>query len=100
MRFFNPILVWSGVGIASKTSRTVRSVQQGTIVLSGVASNTATITSVDTTRSVCLYGGTSTTGTADQGLVRVSVTDATTVTATRQSASNDATVSYTVVEFY
>ena len=102
MRFFNPFMVWGNVPIAAKMSRTVKSVQQGSIALAVVSSNTATITSVDTTRSICLYLGSSTdaTSSAAESDVRVTLTNATTVTANRGSATNNTTVNYTVVEFY
>jgi hypothetical protein len=80
----------------------VKSVQAGTIALSGVTSNTATISSVNTNKSVVLYGGittTDTTGTLPP-LAYLTLTNATTVTATRATSSNTTTVSYTVLEFY
>ena len=77
----------------------VKSVQAGTITIISASSNTATISSVNTSKSVVLYGGTSMSGSADY-LVRVELTNATTVTATRGTTLNNSTVAYTVLEFY
>lgn len=80
----------------------VQSVQQGTIVISAVTSNTATITSVDTTRSVVIFQGFlgNTTGTTlGRASCSLVLTNATTVTATKGNATNSATVGYTVIQF-
>ena len=74
-------------------------IQKGTIALSAATSNTATITSVDTSRSVAFHNGWST-ATASRGTTpgTIVLTNATTVTAQVNGASN-ITVAYTVVEF-
>jgi len=80
----------------------VSSVQQGTVAISTGTSATDTITSVDTTRSIALYNGTEfDTGSASgDGLAEISLTNATTVTASRGvSSSNTATAAYVVIEF-
>lgn len=80
----------------------VKSVQTGTILMSGVTSNTATISSVNTAKSVVLYGGCKdslNTGT-NLGLPGLELTNSTTVTATRSTASSVGTAYYTVLEFY
>jgi hypothetical protein len=81
----------------------VKSIQAGTIAVSGVTSNTATISTVNTAKAFVIFNGfsTSTTG-GDMGraMVRVSLTNATTVTAEKSNSIGDSTVSYTVVEFY
>jgi hypothetical protein len=72
------------------------------IALTGVTSNTATIASVDTTRSCIMWGGQiSNQGGGDQrrALVRTVLTDATTVTATKGVSTGNSTVYGTVVEF-
>ena len=80
----------------------VKSVQTGTILMSGVTSNTATISSVNTAKSVVLFGGWTTDNTSGSLLFApyLTLTNATTVTATRSTISNTTTVSYTVLEFY
>lgn len=83
----------------------VKSNQSGTIAITGT-SNTATITAVDTAKSICVYlGNTSTTASSaiqyiNSALVRVTLTNTTTVTGTRDGSDDAATVGYQVVEFY
>jgi hypothetical protein len=81
----------------------IKSVQRGTIVLTGVATNTATITSVSTADSMIKWLGESSSdagvNTTERSLVSVTLTNGTTVTATRTSATSNATVSYEVIEF-
>lgn len=81
----------------------VRSVQMGTITLTTTSTtNTATISSVTTTNSAVFYLGTSSSinGTAANSLCRLNLTDATTVTATRQTGTSATViVSYCVVEW-
>lgn len=83
----------------------VKSNQSGTIAITGT-SNTDTITSVDTSKSICVYLGelVTTASTAIQyinsTLTRVTLTNATTVTGTRDGSDNAATAGYQVVEFY
>lgn len=85
----------------------IKSVQYGTVTLAdSVTSNTATITSVAVNKSVVHFLGFST----DSNLVdnqrrwlaRVTLTNATTVTASRGSATttNAMTVGFVVVEYY
>lgn len=73
--------------------------QAGTISYTGTSS-TATITSVDTTKAVCFYLGSSANGSGgDQYLNSVELTNATTVTARNGSGGGVAkTLSYQVVE--
>jgi hypothetical protein len=81
----------------------IKSVQRGTITLTGVATNTATITSVTTTLSaVTLLGfkNSDTVGNNENQWVRLDLTNATTVTATRPGATGTVVVSFEVVEFY
>ena len=81
-------------------SSAVDSVQSGSIILNAVTSNTDTITSVDTSRSVAIFTGqTSTTGSADRGTARIALTNGTTVTANKGDAGNSMTVFYNVIEF-
>ena len=80
----------------------IKSVQRGTITLPGVSSNTATITSVDTNKSMLNFLGVteSTSLTTNNALVRIALTNATTVTATRSTSTGTSIVSYEVIEFY
>lgn len=81
----------------------VKAVRNGTIVLSGVTSNTDTIADVSTTRAMLCHLGVSTADTSGAGAtfdVALTLTNTTTVTATRGSAAAASTVSYRVVEFY
>lgn len=94
-------VVWGCV--VDPTSNLVSSVQQGTITMTGTASNTATITSVTTTSSVVFFLGADDSRTtvgqyagADPWVV---LTNATTVTANRGNSTGNATVGYVVVSF-
>lgn len=85
----------------------VKSVQRGTIAITGATSNTATITSVDTANTrLRLIGriyddGGAGTGTNAQYLVRIALTNATTVTASVNTSpgGSTCTVSFEVVEY-
>ena len=82
----------------------IKSIQQGTItVAAATSSNTATISSVATAKAFVLLNGFTFNfnASAANHFSRVELTNATTVTATRNSADNtySTTVAYTVVEF-
>lgn len=79
----------------------IRSIQKGTVTLNAVTSNTATITAVNVAKSILLYGFES----SDQNLVtdalaRITLTNATTVTMTRNNNTGVVVGAFTVVEFY
>lgn len=81
----------------------LKSLQRGLIVLSSVSSNTATVTAVTTANSFCNYlnfkSGAATSA-PDTAYHKISLTNSTTVTATRNTAgATDSTISYEVVEF-
>ena len=84
----------------------IKRIQQGTITVSSVSgdaasSNTATITSVNTAKAVCLPLG-FTMNSVGNGSARVSLTNATTVTANVENNDSNTqtfTVGYVVVEF-
>jgi hypothetical protein len=76
----------------------IKSIQKGTITQSGT-STTATITSVDTAKSVVLFGGSSNSS-YSVNLNYVELTNATTVTAKRAATGDGAIVGYTVLEYY
>lgn len=75
----------------------IKSIQRGTITVASATSATATITSVDTAKSeLRMLGETMSTaasiGALATNFVRISLTNATTITATRISAAADATI--------
>jgi hypothetical protein len=81
----------------------IKSIQRGTITLTGVASNTATISSVDTANAYVAYLGhkdSDTVGNNADNWVRLDLTNATTVTATRAGSTGNVVVSFEVVEYY
>jgi sulfite reductase alpha subunit-like flavoprotein len=81
----------------------IKSIQQGTITVANAsASNTATISSVDTAKAVVMYGGhTATSNGVAASMARCTLTNATTVTVDRAAGflTNPVIFNYTVVEF-
>jgi hypothetical protein len=81
----------------------VKSIQRGTIVLSGVTSNTATIAAVNLLDAELVFlGSTYDTDASDNDNnyeCRVELTNATTVTAARVGAGGSVTVSYEVIQY-
>jgi hypothetical protein len=122
-RYFNPFAVaystWNDIAVASRTvevntktgfSLTAGSYvlhasnnQRGTIAIGAAASsNTATISSVTTSRSQVIHTGQSynnTTG-IDSSLGRLTLTNSTTITATRDGVSSTCTVGYCAEETF
>lgn len=87
---FEVIEYWPGI---------IRSVQRGTIALTGVASNTATITSVNISKTELDLLGFTFTGTLSvDHRARLDLTNATTITATRVGNTNDMVVGYQAVQ--
>lgn len=86
----------------------IKSIQRGTIsvtLTSGVGSATATITSVNTSKSTIELLGASQSsnpsyGTYTDSRARVELTNSTTVTAFAAGANSPVVVGYQVVEFY
>jgi hypothetical protein len=82
----------------------VRSVQRGTIAVAAAAlTGTATITTVGLTNSLLVFNGSQSDNSLDamnKALTRVELTNATTVTATRNTVGEIQTVSYEVIEFW
>lgn len=76
----------------------IKSIQTGTITLTAVTSNTATITSVNTAKAFCIFNG-GVSSAAESNSYAAQLTNATTVTAYRSASGNTTTVYYTVVEF-
>lgn len=97
-----------GAGMNARVSQwfqrsLIKSVQRGTIALTAVASNTATITAVDPNNSVLTYlGGTfdAAAPAEDQAFARLAFTNATTITASRTTATNNVVVSFEVIEYW
>lgn len=98
----NPVI--SSYAYSSGCTMT-QSVQEFTILIgTSATSNTATITSVDTSRSLIVWGGLSSNATTANPAItsaRVTLTNGTTVTAVRNTAdaTDTVTVSGTVVQF-
>jgi len=90
---YEVIEYWPGV---------IKSVQRGTITLAGAASNTATITTVNTSKSMLFDLRYSTTELAVPHTIttRLTLTNATTVTASRAVGTGTNISSYQIVEFY
>ena len=84
------------------TGSGIKSIQRGTITLSSTLTATATISSVNVNKSMlnflgCVDGTTSTT---NSGFARIELTNATTITATRNTSTFGASVvAYEVIEF-
>lgn len=104
----NTLLNTRGVVVTFKViqwkASAITSIQQNTITLTGVATNTRTITSVDLTRSAVFYLGQTTSNTtgsnsANQILTRVHLSSSTVVTATKGSATGTTTVGFVVVQW-
>ena len=86
----------------SYATSVIKSIQYGTVTLNAVSSGTATITAVDTAKAVLIYLGTSynVTTSLSGALTRITLTNSTTVTATRGAATDISIASFVVVEFY
>ena len=80
----------------------IKQVQRGTIALTGVGSNTATITAVTTTKATlnCLGFLCTELSVPNRIMTRLELTNTTTITATRAVGTNNVTIGYQVVEFY
>lgn len=82
----------------------IKSVQRGILAMT-TASNTATITAVDTTKAECAFLGVlANDGNAGEfagrSASKIELTNSTTVTASRGIGTNSANVSYQVVEYF
>ncbi len=90
-----------GFTVVEYDSSIIQSVQTGSITLSGATTGTDTIAAVDTAKSTVLFNGNEGTAATEIGriVMRVTLTNATTVTANKGQANNSATVNYTVIEY-
>lgn len=97
--------LFSGVPVsATYRPSVIKSIQRALITLNNVTSNTATVTSVDTANSILIFNG-ATWGTTNtdgrQMFVAIVLTNATTVTATSNTAfAADHIASFDLVEYY
>lgn len=100
-RTFSPLATWA-IAASKKTVRSISLIQRGTIVIADTdSSNTATISSVDTTRSVESFLGCSAEDTnVPSALARITLTNATTVTANRFGTVSATTVGFMVTSGY
>lgn len=81
----------------------IKSIQRGAITVSATTSATAGIASVDVNNAVVSYlhnQATTTTLNPERAWTRVTLTNATTVTATKNDATDTSTVGFEVAEFY
>lgn len=97
-RFLGGYILRSGIF----TPSLVRSIQRGTIAITNSATGTATITAVVPGNSVVRFlGANATSDQGDLGYARITLTDATTVTASRFSTVAEVTtVGFEVTEFW
>lgn len=89
---------------ASAFTGIINRIQYGAVSLSAASSATATVTSVNTAKSVLVYLGATVNGTAaaaasDNWFCRLTLTNATTVTAYRVGSTGICIVSFCLVEF-
>jgi len=93
-------MVWSDT---FRQTSFIKSIQRGVITMTaGNGSATATISSVDTAKSFLSFGGSSHDDTADSNARQIGkavLTNATTVTATREGTLTNTLVAYEVIEF-
>ena len=81
----------------------IKSIQRGVITMSSGSSATATVSSVDTAKSILHFlGNTTSSSGGSEGLhARLTLTNATTITATRGLSVSDTTaVSWQLVEYF
>jgi len=79
----------------------IKSAGSGTVTMTGVGSATVTIPSVNTSKTFVTYiGHGSNDGTSTAQWGRLALTNSTTITASRQLASNTTNVRYSYLEFY
>lgn len=116
----NLLAVWQQIPVANRTvvastvsdktgytltagSYSIRasSMQRGQVDNTGAGTNTATISSVTTTRAVeGLCGGSSNNDIVSRSLVRLTLTNATTVTVVKGTSTDNTETNYVVSEFF
>ena len=89
-------------GVNRSRLRIIKSIQRATITFAAATTATATITSVDTTKALLSHlgvvAGAGNSFTNDS--IRLELTNATTVTATRAGASGTPIVGFEVIEYF
>jgi 3-oxoacyl-(acyl-carrier-protein) synthase len=98
-----PAQMWSQVPTANKIVSVIKSIQRGTISMTG-ASATATVTAVVLAKSVVLWGGSDFNVAggytdATDAFAKMVLTNTTTVTTSRLVSAGACTLSYQVVEY-
>jgi len=86
-------------------SSLIKSIQRGTIAITGATSNTATVTAVDTANARLKYVGATynnVAGTVDKAAVKIVLTNSTTITANviTSPGADTCTVSYELIEYW
>lgn len=93
-----------GTLLTARTSQgrsLIKSIQRGTITIANAtASNTATITAVDPNNAIVHGLGNTVNEAPNSSFVRVTLTNSTTVTATRSGTVSANTVNYEVIEYW
>jgi|SRR5688572_19633801 len=83
---------------ALEAASVIDHVEYGDVAVNnGNSSGTATIAAVDTTKAFLSYLGAN--GSATNHVFKITLTNSTTITATRDGTSGDATVNFCIVEF-
>lgn len=77
----------------------IKSIQRGTITISSGFTATATVNAVDLSKAVLFHNGATSGSTSSCNTPIIDLTDATTITATRDYDISTGTVNYTLVEF-
>ena len=98
----------SGVAVSSLTGKIVKSIQRGTIAMAeNEQEATVTISSVDTNKTIIIFGGSNLTSFSGNNdyyapatLVSLKLISSTQVEVTRRSGTGTVTVPYQVIEFY
>lgn len=81
------LALWQPTG-----DRAVKSIQRGSISLGAITTGTATITSVNTSKTELRYLGCKSNSANSDGLAYIELTNSTTITATKVSASSTSSV--------
>jgi len=83
------------------TGGAIKGIQRGVIAISSGGTGTATITSVDTTKTELRFLGVTYDSTSlSESMARIALTNATTITATRGAGGNNSSISWELTEFY
>ena len=86
------------MGMTSKGG--IKSIQRGTITISGTSSQTATVTAVDTTKAQLRNLGCDSVQDTAGMTIKVVLTNTTTITASRQTVTGANIVAWELTEWY